>query len=69
MLSVISVLTVRAWSKNGAGESARVASLMIEDVVDFNGAPQISHSAREGWFTKVQRGHDTEPPFRAEVPG
>lgn len=63
MLSVTSVLTIRACWKNGAGESARFTSLLSNDEAPFgdNGAPHISHSISEGWLTKVHRGQDTEP--------
>lgn len=32
-----------------------------EDTAD-KGAPQISHSVRDGWFTNVQRGQGVDPP-------
>lgn len=69
MLSLTSVFAICDCSNNGAGESTRFA--LAEDPADSKGAPHISHSVRDGWFTKVHRGQDTDSPGPgdATVPG
>jgi hypothetical protein len=57
MLSLTSVFAMCDCSNNGAGESTRLALAEPAD----KGAPQISHSTRDGWFTKVHRGQGTVP--------
>lgn len=59
MLSLTSVFAICDCSNSGAGESTRLA--FAEEPAD-RGAPQISHSTRDGWFTKVHRGQETVPP-------
>lgn len=59
MQSVISVFLMVPCPKKGAGDSERLSSPLAgfnEPAVD-SGALQISHSSREGWFTKVHLGH------------
>ena len=56
MLSLTSVFAMCDCSNNGAGESTRL--VFAEEPAD-SGAPQISHSTRDGWFTKVHRGQET----------
>lgn len=62
MLSVTSVLTIRACWKKGAGESTRFEPLPSSEAapVGISGAPQISHSISEGWLTKVHREQGTD---------
>lgn len=59
MLSLTSVLAIWDCSNSGAGESTRLA---LPEDPPANGAPHISHSAKDGWFTKVQRGQGVDPP-------
>jgi hypothetical protein len=59
MQSLTSVFVMCDCSNMGAGESTRLA--LAKEFADI-GAPHISHSTRDGWFTKVQRGQETVAP-------
>lgn len=59
---------MRSCPKNGAGDSERRSpSLGFKAFTAANGAPHISHSNRDGWFTNVHRGHATEEPASAST--
>lgn len=58
MHPLISVFVMCDCSNRGAGESTRF-TLAVE-LLD-KGAPHISHSASDGWFTKVHLGQEIVP--------
>lgn len=59
MLSLFSVPGAGRWFNTGPGDSFRTpgSSSPVGTSRETREAPQSSHESREGWFSKVHRGH------------